>query len=363
MAKLVAFGEIMGRFAPEGFLTLKQVIPGRMNLTFGGGEANVTASYCALGGCASFVSALPDNDLTDACLAALRGWGVCTADVLRRPEGRFGLYFLETGANQRPSRVIYDRAGSTISETPPTAYPWDAILRGADWFHVTGITPAISAAAADATLCAVKAARDAGITVSCDLNFRKKLWRWDASLAPRELAERTMREIMPFVDVVIGNEEDAEQVLSIHAGDTDVNAGRLAIDRYPMVAEQIAMQFPNVDKVAITLRESVSASHNNWGAMLYDVSAKAAHFAPLRNGVYAPYEIHNIVDRVGGGDAFAAGLIFAMTTPELRENATAIAFAVASSCLAHSIAGDFNTSTRAEVETLMKGSGSGRVDR
>jgi 2-dehydro-3-deoxygluconokinase len=212
-------------------------------------------------------------------------------------------------------------------------------------------------------LVAVKEAKTAQLTVSCDLNFRKKLWRWDGSLSPNALAEKTMREILPYVDVVIANEEDASDVLSIRAGDSDVHAGRLEIDRYPEVATKIISQFENVSKVAITLRESVSATHNNWGAMLYGSTEKKAFFAPCRDGDYKPYKITNIVDRVGGGDAFAAGLIFALTTGELSSPQTAISFAAASSCLAHSIPGDFNYSSRSEVEALMRGSGSGRVVR
>ena len=210
---------------------------------------------------------------------------------------------------------------------------------------------------------AVKKAKDNKLRVSCDLNFRKKLWRWDQSLSPRELAEKTIRKILPFVDLVIGNEEDASDVLGISAPDTDVHAGKLAVDKYPEVARRIITEFPNVSQVAITLRESISATHNNWGAMLYHGPDAAAYFAPESQGRYSPYQIKNIVDRVGGGDSFAAGLIFALTTPELMDSQTAISFAVAASCLAHSIKGDFNYSSRAEVQALMKGAASGRVIR
>lgn len=212
-------------------------------------------------------------------------------------------------------------------------------------------------------MAAVKAAKKNNVTVSCDLNFRKKLWQWDALLPARELAEKTMRSMLPYVDVVIANEEDAADVLGIHAEDTDVNSGKIAIDKYPQVAGMIVEQFPNVSKVAITLRESISASHNNWGAMLYESKSGEAFYAPLKSGKYEPYEIKNIVDRVGGGDSFAAGLIFAMNSPELSENSKSIAFAVAASCLAHSISGDINFSSRKEVETLMGGSVTGRVVR
>jgi 2-dehydro-3-deoxygluconokinase len=274
-----------------------------------------------------------------------------------------GLYFLETGANQRPSQVVYDRSGSSVSLAGPGCYDWPAALDGAAWFHVTGITPSISREAAESTLAAARAAKAAGLTVSCDLNFRKKLWRWDDSVSPKELAERTMRQVLPNVDLVVANEEDCAAVLGIHAAETDVEAGRLQIASYPDVARQLVAQFPNVAKVGITLRESISASHNNWGAMLYCAGEDQAYFAPMQDGAYRPYEIRNIVDRVGGGDSFAAGMIFALTTPELNAPQTAVRFATAASCLAHSVVGDFNYSNRAEVAALMGGSGSGRVVR
>ncbi len=361
--KVVTFGEIMGRMATPGFLRFRQAMPGTLAVTFAGAEANVAVSVARLGGSAAFVTALPANALADACIDNLRGLGVDTSFIVRTEAGRLGLYFLETGANQRPGNVVYDREGAAVALAPANAYDWANAFAGAGWFHVTGITPAISATAAEATLSAVRQAKDAGLAVSCDLNFRSKLWRWAPPRKPRELAEETMRKVLPRVDLVIANEEDAADVLSIRARDTDVASGMLAADRYPDVARAIVSQFGNVSKVAITLRESVSASHNNWGAMLYDAAADQAFFAPWRGGRYAPYEIRNIVDRVGAGDAFAAGLIVALTTPELAEPATAVAFAAASSCLAHSVVGDYNYTTRAEVETLMTGSGSGRVVR
>ena len=363
MSAIVTFGEIMGRLAPEGFLRFRQAMPGKLDLTFAGAEANVAVSLALLGGEARFVTAVPKNPLGEGCLATLRGCGVDTRYVLQRDKGRLGLYFVETGANQRPGVVVYDRDGSCISQTPADQYAWDAIFAGAQWFHVTGITPALSSMAAEAVVMAAQKARAAGLQVSCDLNFRKKLWKWDPAVAPRDLAEKTMRRIVPCVDLLIANEEDADDVLRIRAADTDVHAGRLAADRYPDVARAIVGQFPNVKRVAITLRESVSASHNHWGGMLFDAQEDRAYFAPLRDGRYQPYSITHIVDRVGGGDAFGAGLIFALTTPELSAPQSAVGFATASSCLAHSVYGDFNYVTRAEVEALMKGSGSGRVVR
>lgn len=353
----------MGRLAPEGQLRFRQALPGRMEMTFGGAEANVAASIAQLGGKARFVTALPKHAIADACVGSLTGLGVDTSFIKRTSGGRLGLYFLETGANQRPSNVIYDRANSSVSQTPASEYQWKEIFEGAAWLHTTGITPALSKTAAESVLFAVRAAKDNGLMVSCDLNFRKKLWNWESGTDSKALAGRTMREMLPYVDVVIANEEDAADVLGIHAANTDVESGHLDISAYLDVASQIAAQFPNVKFVAITLRESISATHNNWGAMLYEVSTKQAHFAPLRDGAYKPYEIRDIVDRVGGGDSFGAGLIFALTTPDLSQPEKAIAFAVAASCLCHSVVGDVNFTSRAEAEALMGGSGSGRVNR
>jgi 2-dehydro-3-deoxygluconokinase len=360
---IVTFGEIMGRFAPEGFLRFRQALPGPLDLTFGGAEANVAASLAIFGAPARFVTALPKHAIADACVGVLSGLGVDTTRIVRTGKGRLGLYFLETGANQRPSNVIYDRSHSSVSLTAGSDYNWTEIFSGAGWLHTTGITPALSEISAGAVLSAVQAAKSSGLQVSCDLNFRKKLWGWSPGTEPGALAEKTMRSILPYVDVVIANEEDAADVLGIHAAETDVHSGKVSAEKYPDVARQIAKQFPNVSLVAITLRESLSASHNNWGAMLYDVAADTAHFAPVRGGEYLPWPIKNIVDRVGGGDSFGAGLIFALNTPELAAPEKAVAFAVAASCLAHSIVGDINYSTRAEVESLMGGSGAGRVVR
>lgn len=351
----------MGRLAPPGFQRFRQALPGSLDVTFAGAEANVAASLAIFGASPEFVTALPSHDIADACVGAIRNLGVGTDHIVRN-EGRLGLYFLETGANQRPSRVIYDRAESSISLTPASAYRWHETLQDARWFHVTGITPAISKIAFEATLEAVQVAQKLGIKVSCDLNFRKKLWQWQPNVAPGKLAGETMRKILPFVDVVIANEEDCHDVLGIQAVDSDVESGKLNVAKYPDVARKVAEQFPNLSRIAITLRESISASHNNWGGMLFDVAADKAFFAPV-DGEYCPYEIRNIVDRVGGGDSFAAGLIFAAITEELADSDSTIRFAVAASCLAHSIVGDFNYSTRDEVMTLMKGSGSGRVVR
>lgn len=359
---IVTFGEIMGRLASPDNLRLRQTR--EFELTYAGAEASVAASICNFGGQARYVTALPKHALADAALDAVRAVGIDTQFVLRTNQGRLGLYFLETGANQRPSNVLYDRADSAVALTPADQYDWTGIFAGARWLHLSGITPALSKVAAEATLIAAQKAKAAGLSVSIDLNFRGKLWNWDPQMKARELARTTMRTILPFIDVVIANEEDCHDVLGIKAGDTDVHAGALDTARYPEVARQVTQQFPNVSKVAITLRESHSATHNNWGAMLYDAVSHQAVFAPLDpDGRYRPFEIKNIVDRVGGGDAFAGGLIFALTTAELSAPQVAVNYAVAASCLKHSIKGDFNYSTRREVEALMSGSASGRVVR
>ncbi|MCA9170794.1 MAG: sugar kinase [Planctomycetales bacterium] len=363
MSTIVTFGEVMGRLNPPGFQRLRQCLPGSLQLTFAGAEANVAVSLALLGGQSRFVTALPQNPLADACISTLRGLGVDTRSIVRMDEGRLGLYFVEAGANQRASQVVYDRAGSSISLAPATAYAWREILADAAWLHLTGITPSISEAAAASTLAAAQTAKELGLVVSCDLNFRAKLWRWREGVKPKELAEQTMRQLLPLVDLVVANEADCSDVLQIRAEGTDVDAGQLSVDRYPQVAEQLIQQFPNVSRVAITLRESHSASHNDWGGMLYERDNSHAYFAPMSDGEYSPYPIKNMVDRVGAGDSFAAGLIFALTTPELSDPHTALQFAVAASCLAHSIEGDFNYSTRGEIEALMGGSTAGRVIR
>ncbi|MAI20213.1 MAG: carbohydrate kinase [Kiritimatiellaceae bacterium] len=359
---VVTFGEIMGRMATPDHLRLRQARS--IDITYAGAEASVAASICNYGGTARYVTALPHHALAEAAIDSVRAVGIDTQFIIRTDHGRLGLYFLETGANQRPSKVVYDRADSAVSQTPADAYNWEAIFDGAQWLHLSGITPALSQNAADATRVAAQKAKAAGCTVSIDLNYRNKLWNWDSHQKRRALAQNTMRDILPFVDVVIANEEDCHDVLGIQAGETDVQTGELDTARYPDVARQVAAQFPNVTHVAITLRESYSANHNHWGAMLYDVATDTPHFAPLdAEGNYHAYPINNIVDRVGGGDSFAGGLIFSLITPELAAPETAIRYAVAASCLKHSIKGDFNFSTRAEVEALMGGSTSGRVVR
>lgn len=360
----LTFGEIMMRIVPEGFLRLRQAIPGRVDVTFGGGEANVAVSLAMLGREVRYLTALPRNPMADAAVDTLRGLGVETGDILRRDEGRLGIYFLETGANQRSSCVVYDRAHSAVSLAVAAEYDMDAALRDVTWLHITGITPAISENAFEATLHLARAAKERRAVVSCDLNYRKKLWRWRPGAEQRELAEECMSRILPCVDLAIGNEEDAEKVLGITAKGTAVEKGEINAGAYEDVARQVVARFPNISRVAITLRGSVSASHNEWGAVLFDGADDKVFFGPTdEQGRYSPYQVTDIVDRVGGGDSFVAGLIHALNHESLGDPATAVRFAAAASCLKHSVKGDFNLVTEAEVVSLMQGDASGRVKR
>ena len=361
MGKLVTFGEIMLRLHMKDHRRFRQGLPGDADLTFAGAEANVAVSAALLGGKSAFVTALPTHAVADACLGELRNLCVDVSQIVRTERGRLGIYYVEAGANQRPSNVIYDRDYSSIALEPPESYDWNRIFSGASWFHFTGITPSLSKNVARIALEAVKAAKKNGLTVSCDLNFRKKLWRWESGIAPGELAARVMGNMLPDIDILFANEEDVQEVLGIEADAVDTAAGKLDIEKYPGLAEKTAAKFPSLRQIAFTLRESISASHNNWGAMLYDVSSGKASFAPLVSGEYRPYPITSIVDRIGGGDSFSAALIYALMDDSLKDDA--LAFAAAASCLCHSIPGDFNYSSRVEVLALMKGSTSGRIVR
>ena len=338
--KFVTFGEIMLRLAPEGYYRFLQAES--YGATYGGGEANVAVSLANFGLDAYFVTKLPAHEIGQAGVNSLRRFGVRT-DFIARGGDRVGIYFLEKGASQRPSKVIYDRAGSSIATASASDFDWDAIFDGADWFHFTGITPALNDNVAAICLEAVKAAKAKGIPVSCDLNYRKKLWT-------REKAGQVMAELCKYVDVCIANEEDASDVFGIKAANTDLYAGQVNTEGYKDVARQLAERF-GFEKVAITLRESLSANDNNWSGMLYD--GKDYCFSKK-------YRIH-IVDRVGGGDSFGAGLIYSLLNGYSTQGA--IEFAVAASCLKHSIEGDFNMVTVDEVEKLAGGDGSGRVQR
>lgn len=343
MAKIAAFGEIMLRLATPGHLRYSQAR--EFEATFGGGEANVAVSLASFGEDARFITALPDNDIANACLAELRGLGVDVSFCLRSGN-RMGIYFIEKGAVSRPSKVIYDRAHSSISEIRPGMIDWDAALEGVEWLHWTGITPAISQGAADVCLEAVKAASRLGVKVSCDLNFRKNLWKYGKT------ASEVMPELVAGCDVIIGNEEDAEKVFGIKPEGFNAEDGVIDSAKFEFVAKSLMAKFPKASKVAITLRGSVNADHNTWGAVLYDGD---------RLYVSKRYDITDIVDRVGGGDSFSGGLIYGLL--EYADAQKALDFAVAASCLKHTIEGDYNRVSVAEVETLMNGNGSGRVSR
>jgi len=333
----------MLRLAPPGFERFLQ--SPQFVATFGGGEANVAVALATFGAPARYVTLLPPNNpIADAAVAELRRFGVDTS-YIRRARGRMPVYYVETGANQRASKVVYDRDYSSVALAKPGDVDWDAALAGCGWFHVTGITPAISASAADLSLEAARAARAKGITVSCDLNYRKNLWKWGKP------ASEVMRELVQLVDVAIANEEDCQKALGIQAP-VDVESGELDRAQYQALTGKVLAEFPNLRMIAITLRESRSASHNGWSACLDDREV----FRVSRH-----YEITHIVDRVGGGDAFAGGLIYGLQALEGPEEA--LEFAVAASCLKHSIPGDFNRFSVAEVRQLMEGGGSGRVQR
>lgn len=338
--KVVTFGEIMLRLVPEGYCRFVQA--DRLGAAFGGGEANVAVSLANYGFDAAFVTKLPKHEIGQAAVNSLRRYGVDTSYIVRGGD-RVGIYYLEKGASQRPSKVIYDRAGSSIYTAFREEFDWKKIFEGAEWFHFTGITPALNDEVAAICQEACQTAKEMGVQVSCDLNYRNKLWS-------KEKAGQVMGELCQYVDVCIANEEDAADVFGIHAANTDVTAGTVNHEGYKDVARQLAEGF-GFQKVAITLRESISANDNNWSAMLYD--GKDFYFSKK-------YKMH-IVDRVGGGDSFGGGLIAAILSGYAPRDT--IEFAVAASCLKHSIEGDFNLVTMEEVEKLAGGDASGRVLR
>ena len=342
--KIVTFGEIMLRLSPPGYQRFSQARS--FDVIYGGGEANVAVSLANYGLPVDFVTRIPQSDIGEACTAFLRQYGVGVDKIVRGGE-RLGIYFLEMGSMQRGSKVVYDRAHSAISTVEPGMIDWQAVFADADWFHWTGITPAISAGTAAVCLEAIKTAKEMGLTISCDLNYRKNLWKWGKS--PSEI----MPELVGYCDVAIGNEEDADKVFGIKAPESDVTAGKVEADQYLYVCEKLAGRFPKMQTIAITLRGSVSASHNTWSGVLW-------HAGDFYEGL--KFDITHIVDRVGGGDSFMGGLIYGLRTYG-DDYQKALNFAIAASCLKHSIFGDFNLVTVAEVEKLMGGDASGRVSR
>jgi len=340
--RVVTFGEIMLRLAPPGFERFLQTP--HFNAAFGGAEANVAVAVSSFGLPAAFVTVLPENPIADAAIAELRRFDVDISQIVRG-KGRLGTYYLEAGANQRPSRIIYDRENSAMALAKPEDISWERGFAGAAWFHISGITPAISASAAELAMESVREAHAAGLTVSCDLNYRKNLWKWG------QPAREVMPRLVKSADVLIANEEDVQAALGIEA-EVDVRSGQLDRGQYEKLAGQVLSEYPNLRAIAITLRESVSASHNGWSACLQD----RERFMLSRR-----YEITHIVDRVGAGDCFAAGLIYGMLTG--LDAQQGLDFAVAASCLKHSIPGDFSRVTVAEVNALLQEGGSGRVQR
>ncbi len=344
MAALIAtFGEVMLRLTPPGFERILQ--SPHLIATFGGAEANVAVSLSQFGAASRFVTVLPEsNPIADALEAELRRFGVDVSQIVRSP-GRMGIYFVEPGANQRPSKVLYDREHSAIAEAKPGILDWNVVLKDATWLHITGITPGISASAAELALEGLRTAREMQIKTSCDLNYRKNLWKWG----------KAAREVMPafvkLADICIANEDDCQNCINIHV-DIDVESGSLEREKYAELSDRVLATYPNLQMLAITLRESKSASHNSWSACLH---TRGEFFLSRK------YEITHIVDRVGAGDSFAAGLIYGLT--HLKSPAEALEFAVAASCLKHSIPGDFNRLSADEVNALLRRGGSGRVER
>jgi len=343
MKVIATLGEVMLRLKSPGYDRLLQ--SPALEATFGGGEANVAVSLAGFGCSARFITALPDNDIGAACIRELKGFGVDVCAVKLVKNARMGIYFLEAGAIQRPGKVIYDRTGSAIANAGPEDFDFIAALRGCSWLHITGITPAISRSAAELSLAAVKKAKEMGLHVSCDLNYRKNLWNFGKT------AQEVMSELVRFTDTIIANEEDFQKALGLKAN-VNVEHGELDINDYSLIAALAMKAYPNLRRVAITMRESKSADNNNWSACLYENS----EFFTSRK-----YAMTDIVDRVGGGDSFSAGLIYGLNTYD--DSQKALEFAVAASCLKHSINGDYNRVSVSEVETLMTGSGSGRVVR
>lgn len=345
MQKVVSFGEIMLRLATPGYQRFIQT--NQLNATFGGGEANVAISLANYGIPVEFVTRLPNNEIADWCISELRKYNVGT-DQIARGGKRVGIYFLETGAVARPSKVVYDRAHSSIAEVEKGMFNWEEILKDATWFHWTGITPAISQGAADACLEAIETANKMGVPVSCDLNYRKNLWKYGKK------ASEIMPNLVAGCDVILGNEEDAEKVFGIKPEGFKVEhtGGEVDAAEFESVCKQLMQKFPRAKKVIITLRGSINANHNTWGGCLYSDKLYQSK----------RYDITHIVDRVGGGDSFMGGLIYGLLTHE-ADDQKALDFAVAASCLKHTVYGDFNLVSVSEVENLMKGDGSGRVVR
>jgi 2-dehydro-3-deoxygluconokinase len=349
MKRFVTFGEIMLRLSTPGYRRYVQAMPGSLDTHFGGAEASVAGLLAHWGGSASYVTALPDNPIGRACLANLRALGIDTASIVLSDDSRMGLYFVEHGVNQRGGNVIYDRVDSAFALTPPERYAWDEVLTGANWFVTSGISPAVSAAAAAATRAALEKAREHGVPIACDVNYRSKLWRWDPDRSPQQLARETMQEMVAAVDLLVCGRGDAVEILGL--------AEDVGEDDLPFAVSE---SFPNLKRIAITRRRSHSSNDQMFAASLFDVASGKLHSAPVDEPYY---RIADVVDRIGTGDAFLAALLYALETPEWSAPERAIQWATATACLAHSIEGDFSWIAPQEVRALVESRGIGRISR
>lgn len=355
MKRTVCLGEIMVRITTPGVKKIRQSWPGDAEISFAGSESNVAMSLAIQGCPSSFVTALPKNDVAECCLGMLRNVGVDTERILRTERGRVGAYYVEGGADQRSSKVIYDREDSVFSKTGPEAYDWDKIFEGADWFHASGITPAITRTTADLVIEAVKQAKKRGLTVSWDLNYRTKLWLWDPSKSQKELAQEVTAKVLPYADVLIGNIEDSDCV-GVYTNDT--------IEHNPEFCHTLLKKYPNIKLIATILRDMPSANRDSWGGILYDAKSDKQYVAPLKNGVFAPWRVEDIVDPIGSGDAFSAALIYALKDPEIKGDLQfAAEYTMACSVLAQTMRGDCNYTTKAEALALLKKGSNGAVQR
>jgi 2-dehydro-3-deoxygluconokinase len=369
MKAVVTFGEIMGRFSTPGYLRFSQSFPGSVQVEFAGAEANVAASLALLGTPSRFVTALPTHAIADACVASLRSRGVDTDHIVRTSQGRLGLYFLEKGVSQRPGNVIYDRDNASVALTPASSYNWEKIFADAGWFHVSGITPALSSTAAKTLIDAMDAALNRGLTISCDLNYRAKLWRWDSSKSSTELAQSIMPAVVSRVHWLVAGLDDAATMLGLAPQPSGLSpltesvALQARIESNFALAQSLFAKFPNLVSVATSLRSGDSSSNNHYAAMLTARDARLPLVAPCVDGMLTPYYIDTIVDRVGAGDAFAAGLIHALTSDDLNAPSIALQFATAAAVLAHSFEGDANLASRPEIQDLAQNRPTARVRR
>lgn len=363
MKPIVCFGEILLRLTAPDHRRLRHCLPGTLETSFAGAEANVAVTLAGLGQPAEFVTALPRNEITDACVASLRGAGVALEHLSYVERGRLGLFFVEPGANQLAGRVVYDRQDSSFSQASATTYPWAGIFRQAGWFHTSGVSAAVSRRAAEATIASVAAARSAGLPVSFDVNFRRQLWRWEPGRDSAQLARQTLASIVPHVTVLLGNADDLSLVAPGAASQAPTATAEEGLARATALARAIGAHHPHLEHIAVTLRRGHSADQQEWGALLFSPKTDETHIAPLADGRYVPYAIRDVVDRIGTGDVFAGALIAALAGGEFRPPARALSFAVAASCLAHSIPGDFKHLRRAEIEHLLAGNDAGHLAR